>query len=250
METVIVWYNTRQDNFHFADSSDNCVFSGQWKRICSMSSVDAALAVENYYKSRRSKKCLFEVHRLVVANKKPDFNLRKKNNLDPVGFFSSFIKIPRIFKVIDSFSVPFDRVESLPNRGFFVYFLYKDTPEPLNERVVYIGKSYRVNTRINSHKKRFDFDYVIAFEFIDEPTMDAAESSLISMHRPRYNIVDNPDHKYYHRYRKVVLDGKVDCPQSLSKVDCYKCEACKFNKGWTTHAGIVAMRCSYITSQN
>jgi len=86
-------------------------------------------------------------------------------------------KIPKeIESIKELFKVP----DVIYNAGSCVYFLCKD------DRVVYVGKSVNIQSRLQQHLKEKEFDKVYYIR-VSPSQLDTVESALIAMLRPVLN---------------------------------------------------------------
>jgi len=70
-----------------------------------------------------------------------------------------------------------------------IYFLIKD------EKIVYVGQSTNIFSRVGTHKIDKDFDKAVYFE-CPSTELDDLEYELINILQPKYNKTGNPK-KYY-----------------------------------------------------
>jgi hypothetical protein len=71
--------------------------------------------------------------------------------------------------------------------GIGVYFLIKD------DEIVYIGKSVGLRSRLNRHRRHFDFNRVFIIPHTGNDWLIDLEYVYIKKFRPRLNQSSNPD---------------------------------------------------------
>ena len=76
--------------------------------------------------------------------------------------------------------------KAFKDNHFVVYVLW------IGHRIVYVGQSCNIYSRLQSHKNRIKYTHVSLLNFKDFNTMENVEKALIQKHKPMFNKKWNP----------------------------------------------------------